>query len=389
MSKSWCQAHRALTDLIAEHPEIEIGASEIENMVSVVRIPENIRSEFYRLFNAVRAEFVEEKLTDLVNEAKSLSEEYTKLEGRVIKLLQLKRISLASQLHRFLHSPMDELERELFDPLFDLLKGKIDIETFEEVSSKKMRDSFRHLYRSGYEKWLALSLVELLEADKLFQVTPREFRSVYDRLFTGTSSSIEEVPVPEESSRLSLDRGLTTTLKAPSFIVHSAKANKYVALGSEIGEALVTAKNTSEAREWYHLDSMPAFEPGSTLIYLADKPEEISLIADAKKICRPDLIIECEGNKDWYGVERMEKIKMQHNALKPILGTYVVTRKPMPERAYKYLMPKESVSPTLGEEKPEQGDVRQTGIHILTVGFGQSKLAPIIDAFIRYTGNDK
>ncbi len=389
MSNSWCQAHRALTDFIAEHTEIEIGASEVENGVSVVRIPENIRSEFYRLFNAVRAEFVEEKLTDLVNEAKSLSEEYTKLEGRIIKLLDLEKISLAVNLHRFLHNPFDELVRELLDPLFDLLKGKIDVTAFEQVSSKKTRDSFRNLYRSGYEKWVALSLVELLEADKLFRVTPREFRSVYDRLFTGSASSIEEVPVPEESSRLSLDRGLITTLKAPSFIVHSAKANKYVALGSEIGEALVTAENASEAREWYHLDSIAVFTSGSTLIYLADKPEEISLIADVKKICRPDLIIECEGNKDWYGVERMEKIKLQHNALKPILGTYVVSRKPMPEKAYKYLMLKESVSPTLGEEKPEQGDARHTGIHILTVGFGQSKLAPIIDAFIRNTDNDK
>ncbi len=81
---SWCQSYTKLTDLVAEHPEIEVTTSHI-------KIPEHIRPAFYQLFNTARATFVEEKLADLLNEARLLNKKYIKAEANVTKLLKFEK----------------------------------------------------------------------------------------------------------------------------------------------------------------------------------------------------------------------------------------------------------------------------------------------------------
>ena len=374
-TNSWKQEYTQLSNFINEHPEVEVG-------VSRVRIPENIRPEFYQLFNTVRTVFIEEKLADLLNEARSLSERYIKVEAEVVTLLELEKISQETHLYSFLHNPIDELIRGLFNPLFDLLKGKVDIETFGEKALSNIEVSFRDLYHLGYEKWVALSLVKLLQADKLFQVIPRPFISEQEETIMSSTSPEEDPPAAIESKNFSFQRDLAATFTVPDFIVHLSAGNKYTAVRSQIGEALAKASKTSENREWYPLDSIGAFISGLTLVYVADNLKDISLVADADKICRPDLIIVCKEQQDWYDKEGLGKIKLDHDRSKPLLGTYVVSRESIPEQAYKDLITEESVAPTLGEERLEQGDSKQAGIYILTVGFNQSKLQPIVSGLM-------
>jgi hypothetical protein len=355
MPNGWQEVYTELTDFIAEHSEVEIEASH-------VHLPESFRPEFYRLFNAVRTALVEEKFPALLSEARVLSENYLKAEQEVTELLGLDDVSMVASLGRFLHDSMDELKRGLFDPLFDLLKAKVDIESFEQKTTRSIGASFGSLYRSGYEKWVALSLVKLLEADKTFQVNLREL-TPEDEVIMSSLASEEQVPPPEESKRLSFRHELVPLFTVPDFIVHSAKLNRYVGVRSEFGAAIAKASNASQQRKWYPLDSVISLEPGLTLIYVAEKSEEISLIADVKKICRPDLILECREQKDWFEKEEMEKVKLHHDLLKPRLGTYIVSREPKPEQVLAEL---------------------EDGIHILTAGFDANKLTPIIDAFISH-----
>jgi len=362
MLNSWQEEYQRLTDFVARKPQVDITES-------VVTISGDVRPEFYRLFNTVRAAFIEEKLSDLFNEATTLSENYTKAEQEVTELLGLDDILIATSLCKFLHNPRDGLIRGLFDPLFDLLKGKINTKTFEQGVSRNIEASFRNSYRLGYKKWLALSLVKLLEADRNLEVSvPSLYLGPRDGE-RGSSTSDEEhpVPLPKESKHLTFKHEQSSTLTVPDFIVHSAKINRYFALRSEFRTGAVwTASNASEHREWYPLDCVVALRLGSTLIYVADNPEEISLVADAKKICRPDLIIEFREQKDWYEKEELEKVKLHHNVLKPRLGTYIVTR----------------------EQVPNAGQLGD-GIHILTVGFDQSKLEPIISSLMKQEDEDQ
>ena len=362
MVSSWQTAYEELQGFIAEKPEVVID----ESMIS---IPRDVRPEFYQLFDMVRVAFIEEKLSDLFNEAATLSENYTKAEQEVTELLGLDDVLIATGLRRFLRNPRDGLIRGLFNPLFDLLKGKINAETFEQGVSRNIEASFRDSYRLGYKKWLALSLVKLLEADRSLEVSVPSVNLGPEEGERGYYASDKEhlVPPPNESKHLSFKHEQSSTLTVPDFIVHSAKINRYFALRSEFRAAAVwTASNASEHREWYPLDCVVALRLGLTLIYVADNPEEISLVADAKKICRPELIIEYREQKDWYEKEELEKIKLHHDVLKPRLGTYIVSR----------------------EQVPDVGQLGD-GIHILTVGFDQSKLEPIISSLMKQEDEDQ
>lgn len=145
------------------------------------------------------------------------------------------------------------LIRGLFDPLFDLLKGKIDAEAFEQYASRDIEATFGDLYRLGYEKWVALSLVKLLEADKTFNVTPPkpEFGEVDDE--DVPIGREEAVPPPQEARNLSFEHERFYSFIVPDFIIHSTKINQYVAIRTELGKAVSTAQNVSEKREWYYL----------------------------------------------------------------------------------------------------------------------------------------
>lgn len=394
MSNGWREAYNRLTEYVAGNPKIEIGAS-------VVSIPEDVRPEFYRLFNALRKAFMEEKFPALLSEGQALSNSYIKVEEEVTKALGVESISTPSSLHWFLRDPVDGLVRELFDPLFDLLKGKVDIQTFEERASRNIEASFGPLYRSGYEKWVMLSLVKLLEADKAFRVSLPEF-STEEEGMMGATSTEEEVPAPQESKRLSFDHTREEQFTIPDLIAHSTKIERYVAIRTQLADALCKAKVVSEKREWYPVSSIkkeygPVVIWPDMLVNIGDRPEDIALIADTGRISRPDMIIECMEQKDWFKKEGLEKVKLHHDILKPKLGTFVASRELVPNQAYQELMPKQVSGDAIleavnkepeelvleeepvPEEKPKK---QRAGINILVVGFDQSKLVPIINKMI-------
>ena len=353
----WQAEYQRLTGFVDRSSQLKIA----ENAVN---IPQDVRHEFYRLFDTVRVAFVNEKLSDLLNEATILSDNYTKAEQEAIELLGLDSIIITASLRKFLNNLKDSLVKKLFDPLFDLLKGKVDVKNFEKMASRNIEASFRESYRSGYKKWLCLSLVKLLGANRSLEVSvPSVYLgpAVGER---GYSKSGEEhsVPLPKESKHLSFKHEQSSTLTVPDFIIHSAKINKYLAFRSEFraAAAVWTASNASKHRDWYPLDRVVALRLSSIFIYVADNPEEISLIADAKNICRPELVIECREQKDWHEKEELEKVKLHHDIIKPRLGTYIVS----------------------SEQLPNIGQLGG-GIYALTVGFDQSKLNTIIGSLMK------
>ena len=244
---SWRQAYRELRDYVARDPKIKIGTNRIT-------IPKDVRPQFYRLFDTAREAFLKEIFPSLLDEAGTLSRYYATVEEEVIKLLELTDISMPASLNWFLREPTNGLIRGLFDPLFNLLKGEMDVEAFGQEATRTIESSFRDLYRLGYEKWVALSLVKLLASDKVFNIT---FLTRDDDPFrTDMAGQEEPVPEPVESQRLSFEHGLFTAFVVPDFIAHSVKINSYVAIKTELGDAYWTASNANERREWYLRQSL-------------------------------------------------------------------------------------------------------------------------------------
>lgn len=388
MSNDWQMAYVELENFVSANPKIEIG-------LKTVAIPEDVRPRFRQSFDTVRETFLEERFPDSLDKAETLSRYYAEVEEEVTKLLGLADISIPASLNWFLRDPTNGLMRGIFDPLFDLLKERLDTEAFEREATRIIESSFAKFYRLGYEKWVALSLVKLLVSDKAFKV---DIPDIYrDFMHTEGVARIggrkEPVPEPKESRRLSFEQGLPAVFLVPDFIVHSAKINRYIAIKTELGVANWTARQVSDKREWYPIDSIvkkynrvalqPDLQPDLT-IYVDDKPENVALIADFDRICRPDLIIECLTQKEWPGKADLERIKLRHDTLKPKWGTFIVSNEPVPGHVYRELMPQQaSREPAPGQvpikPAPQEAEKQVGGMHILTVGFDQSKLEPLIE----------
>lgn len=350
----WYQAYAELNHFITGNREIKIDSH-------VVAIPQQMRPEFYRLFDGVRTAFIEEEFPRLLYESTCLSESYTKVKEEVIDLLRLDDVSMAPGLHRFLRDPKNQLIRGLFDPLFDLLKGKTEVVAFGQEASRSIEESFKGLYQSGYEKWGALSLVRLLDPHRSFHIPLRQptSKEIIKRLPT----SREPVPLPAESDRLSFNHETMPILIVPDFIVYSARVDTYIAVRSEFENAMWIAANISREREWHTFDAISGrnglldLKP-SLILWVADHPEDLALIADSRRVLRPDLIVECMAQRNWHKKDGLDNVKLRHNALRPKLGTYIVSRGFVPEHV-----------------REELG----ANIHLLMVGFDQSKLGPISD----------
>ena len=166
MSDRWHNAYNELTCFISRHPKINIGVSSVD-------IPKEIRPDFYRLFNKTREEFLSEKASTLLDEAKVLSRHYLQIEEELGS-----RFGAGGDYHYPLPLPPyarpsgQTGQRELYDPLFDLLRGKTNTQAFEEGSLKILNYLLRVLYHRGYEKWVILALTELLEPDEALRAIP-------------------------------------------------------------------------------------------------------------------------------------------------------------------------------------------------------------------------
>ena len=424
MSSKWNEAYAELQSFITANPSIKISAS-------ITSIPGDVRPEFYRLFDKVRIAYVEGEFPALLREAKTLSENYTKTRQAVMELLQLESITSLNFLDRFLSDPLDELYRGLLDPLFDLLKGKIDLAAFESQGSASIETTFGNLHRLGYSKWLALSLVKLLEADKLFAGVPPETK------MDGHGDPLHNrmpVDTPQETKKLTFDHGPDDfpAFIMPHIIVHSAKLDRYVSIRSEFRSASYTAANISEKREWHNINAISnefrlATRNPSLLIYIDDELDDLALVADNEVICRPDLVVEYRELKDWD--EKKDVLARRtglYDVINPGLGRYIVSQEPVSEEALKMLtpdpepepeteptadeLPAEGIVPgeleaqplpeqvpqesaeleaqPLPEQAPEEPEKLGPEVHVLIVGFDQSNLEPLVEAMINSERRD-
>jgi hypothetical protein len=378
VSDSWRQAYAELKEYTANNPQINIR-------MSVIVIPEDIRHEFYRLFDAARLAFLKEKGQALLDEAAPLSSNYARAAQEVTKSLGLSEIKVEAGLSWFLNDPENGLIRPLSDPLFDLLKGKIDINTFEGDATESIRSSFGQLFTLGYERWVVLSLVNLLAPDRAVAIPIETIRNMCWELEADEKTGLSEKPVPgpEKMEHLSLEHEWEPAFIISNLIVHSTKLNRYVSITADLDDAMWTADGVSDKREWQRLRELgmlytPVASWPNLVIHIDDQPEDIALVADFSRFCRPDIVVECMEQADWYQKGGLDRVKQNHAFLKPKLGTYVVSRLPVPEEAFKDLIPEPAAGEPASEQKiPPQE--QPLDIHILTVSYDQSRLAPIID----------
>jgi hypothetical protein len=306
-----------------------------------------------------------------------LLEKYCRARENVAGLISLENTSIVTPLQRFLADPKNSLTRELFDPLFDLLKGREDIDSFEKIASEKTEEIFPHVFRGGYEKWAVLALVRLLEADRAFQVEVRNLNPG-ERAKSAANAPMEQVPVPQASISFPFNQSRYAIFAVPDFVIHSSRMDRYVGIRSEFKEALYHAWNASPEREWYPIDTdlLILLESGLTLIYVSEQADSIALVADVAKFCRPDLVLWCVGSRSLTQKAVLEGMARVERLVRPLKGSFVVANDTWPEPGRLQELDLQS-----------QADGETARVRFLTVGYDESNLRPVADALLGATGS--
>lgn len=329
MSQLWSKQYGELVDFIKEQPGIVMGED-------LVNIDKEIRPAFYKKFNKVRTSFLAQNYSEWLDEAHFLCTKYMKVEDYLSELLRLEDVLMPLELERFLSDPVKQVVRDLFDPLFELLQEKIEAEEFDERAKEIVDKSFQHLYQMGYIKWFVLSWIKKIDPEKIYEVPlpqPSSKQMIFHR-----ERIKQNIPFPEETKIMGFEVGRREILITPDFIVRSAKLEKYVAFRTEIGKALWQASFHTEGREWLSIDSfvekhgVTEMKP-ELLLYVDENLENISLVSDCEKFCRPDLMVyfldQLEGTEESH-VQKMASIRVAHNILKPTKGTCVIAKNHLP-----------------------------------------------------------
>jgi hypothetical protein len=363
MVERFHRAYVQLTDFVAEHPEIEIGDS-------VTSIPEGVRPDFYGLFNQTRQIFVEEEFPAHIARARLLQEKCNKAAEAAAGWLSMEDPPTVSALQRFLRDPMDCLIRELFDPLFDLLKGRESIEGLGKRASARIEALFPKLFRSGYERWAVFSLMKLFEVEKAFRVHVRNL-SPGERTKSAAQAPMEEVPFPQESSSFYFSQPQSAIFTVPDFIVRSSRLRRFVGIRSEFRECSYNALNASPERAWHPVtaDLLRLLGSGLTLIYLADEPASVSLVADVARFCGPDMVLWCIDTQCFSQKEALNHMMRADARLKPPRGSYLIVDDACAE------LPESSET-----NQQVQSVELPANVHILNVGYDEAELMPIVEA---------
>ncbi len=363
MPDSFLQAYAELTDFISRNPEIEIGES-------VTTIPEGVRADFYARFNTARKAFLKEKFPEYVSKSRRLHEEYCRVAEEVAGRITLEDTPEINRLRRFLRDPEESLARELFDPLFDLLKKRRSLESFEKAAGAGIEEVFPAAYRGGYEKWIIFAFAGLLDPNAALRVPVRELQAA-DRAKSAVLAPMEEVPFPIESSSFFFSQPPKSIFAVPDFILRSSRLNRYVGIRSEFKEGIYNALNASHEREWCPLsvDRLVLLASGLTLLYAAENPESISLIADAGKFCRPDLLLWCVDAQAISRDEALEKMKLADSLFQPARGSFIATSGSWPD-----------AGDADGSQNVDGLEETASRIRILSVGFDRLQLMPVIES---------
>lgn len=398
MSSNWQKAYDELKDYISKNPTIEIAPK-------IVCISSDVRPEFYRLFDKVRSGFLKDNYPALLEKCYVLSKQWDEASRAAVDSLKLESIDLEANTRWFLLDPLDGLIRVLFEPLFDLLKGKNDLAAFEQAAAGMVEDRQIAFSHEGYQSWATLSLLKLLSTDKVYHVPGSEVDKDPSSHVEMTVDGVQEsVPDAVEINKISFAHSHMYSFLVPNMIGHSTSLNLFAAFFSDFdyNESRWQARMLTSEREWYGMSNITGeFGRGKLwpdlAIYTSEYWKELVVVADSSRMAQPDIIVEFREEEGWYEKEGLELVKRHYNVLKPKLGSFVVCLEPVPEAAIKELEQKPTLQPMGGEATPETtGRPVVTGaapeaavqpaapnIHILGVGYDITKLEPIVEAIIK------
>jgi hypothetical protein len=389
MTGTWQSAYAELKDFVAAHPAIKIDAG-------CIIIPEDVRPEFYRLFDGVRLTFIESRYPASLEKNSELGRHYDEVTRRLADTLGLEKIEVLSTGNDFRIDPVNTLVRLLMDPLFDLLKGNTDMAGFDSSASAAVGGAFRGFFSEGYQLWGTMALMDVMGPQKLWRAQVEDYYIDPSSEDPCHQEGIRDqvVPKPAETKKLLFDKSPYCNFLVPQAVIRSARLNTYAGFCPGFYEARRKAQSVSRNVEWFRIKDISQKHAGGRMwpdlaIYLDDRLDELSLIADCYQMARPDILVEFMEDADWYSSGRLESVKRHQAMLKPRLGTFVFCREEVPQAAIKELEPVPAPGPA-GQSPAESAGAQAapaaeppTEIRLLYVNYDLTRMEPVVEAVLK------
>jgi len=401
MGNNWQVTYDEIKGFVAQHPSIEIG-------MNVVSIPGDVRDDFYRLFDSLRADFVRDYFSASLEKAYALSSNHEKIRNELTTILGVEGIEVETSLNDFLRNPIGHVTNLLFDPLFDLLKSKSNLETFEEISTRKINVAFDTLLQQGYKSWLTLSLMRHMAPDAAYIVPlPNEVTDACDHDIGVPGTCHKQVPPdPVLANRLSFNATPFCPFLVPKVIIHSKLLNLFVSFLQEFRDVTGEAYSLSQQLEWYRLSELRSKIGRIRLwpdlaIYIARQPNELVIVADYHKMARPDIIVNIVQKNNLVEPGKPEMLKTQDKVFAPRLCSFVICPEPLTDadiETMKYQIQPETQQIEAVESRAKTGEHPESestlpapissigqsrDIKIIGVGYEAGKLELISNAIIQ------
>ncbi len=368
MTNELKEKYEALLQFIEENPAIRIRPTS-------VMIDSEIRPLFYEKFNDVCRQLTVDSISkedwDNVNE---LITKWKEESAVVTDQLKLEGIRLDDKLADFFNDPVNMGIKMTSSAFMDVLRGISDFNTFVSDNSIIVKSAIEKHYRSGYKRWIALKIIEFVDADCIYEFpSPESNYSSSSIEGISTAYRFEEVPVLKNTSLLYFDIAEKCGYLTSKIVLHSKKFNRFVAIRPEHYEPVWIAKLRSNAQDWIDVRKIN-YNFGKTdlypdmYIYVADDTRDLSILCDRYYLCRPHINIEIESDRDWLKTGGLSSAKRHAIITRPKCGTIVVSKNPVDTTIVEEQKKPQELSDSFFSnhkaveyvyEKPEEPEVRE------------------------------
>jgi hypothetical protein len=357
----WLEQYKELKRFINANPSITITDS-------TVTIPGDVRTEFYRHFDALRAGFVKDRFLIDLDRAETLKQAYGAVSAAVQQEMHLESIETSNNLKWFLLDPLNGLMRTLFDPVFNLLKGRLDVNSFGVAAETTVKNVFQPLFAEGYQRWATLALMHQMSATRLWT---GKASSSTDNMMTkrGVFAAVRDATPPPiaESRELTLSGIPSSSFLMPEMIVFAEKLQGYAGFAHPVNMSYLKVNALNKKLDWLSQKQlkndfgMSDFWPDMMLYISDEKADDIKVLADTDHIARPAAILEFMEEENWCYEKKVSSIIRHNRIFSPPAGRYIISRSDVSPETFKQLCPQEN-------------------IHLINAGYDVAALEPVAAA---------
>ncbi|MCL2679806.1 MAG: hypothetical protein FWF18_05995 [Dehalococcoidia bacterium] len=396
MPAAWIQALSELEDFISATPEVQITNE-------VVTLPDSVRPQFYRYFNNVRAAFIAEKFSVEIEQARELAVHFGAARETMCQKLELEDIEIGSRMRQFFETPGVCLERLLFDPLFEVVKHKLEKDQFEKRSTDAINELFTNLFHTGYNLWVTMSIINAVDPSAAFIVPMPDNRTEPDLTDAEhvPGGGLARVPALEKPVKVSFEHIPFTALLVPRIIVHSRKLACFLSFRTDYHDVYRRDDSFKDPGKWTNtIDLWRKYGKNDLWpdigIYIGTSADELSLVADYSHVVKPQLLVESMDRVDWHE-KRVPAVNRHHEISQPPAGGFVVCREPVDAGVMQRLKP---VPMAVPETVSAEGVMLESleaqtvvapdplalseGISILEVGYDSAGIEPVVHALLAF-----